>query len=394
MAMFAQNVTSVFTQEEQNTLRRLGAIAERHLEENDKRVVNAIAEALEILEKVLKNDASVEARAAAVKQFENDFRFSAEEAYEEFVVACFNTAQYDRGLEICAMMRAYDLVSEEDDVRADEAEFYGHLGEIAKAEAILFAMLGKDPQNIWNYIRLGDLYYFWQLLPEKQDLPRAEHWYYKAFDMELGAGTDDGIELCERLGDVCVERLCRSAEEKLFALFERLRIGGRQTFEALKDNVYLRGLESVIFQHIQGMLMQKAGDTERANEYLDILTNAYNLMPQRDLGDWSPFQMTECYTPGEHTARIMSEKFAAYQRKIEAGRITPFAGAEGAEAFSKFQYDFMQEIDAVTGWRRDKVVADEQKQIKKSIRKGTFVWMGFVKFRNIREISGIRHGRV
>lgn len=384
----------MFTQEEQNTLRRLGAIAEQHLEENDKRVVNAIGEAFGILEKVLKNNAAIEARVAAVKQFASNFGFSAEEAYEEFIIACFNTAQYDRGLEICAMMRAYDLILEEDNVRVDEAEFYGHLGETAKAESILFPLLGKNPQDIWSYIRLGDLYYLWQPLPEKQDLLRAEHWYYKAFDMELGVGTDDGIELCERLGDVCVERLRRFAEEKLFVLLERLRIGGRQTLEALKDAVYMVGPKSPLLQHIQGLLMQKSDNIKQANEYLDIFTNAYNLMPQHDFDDWSPFKMAECYAQGEHTPRIVSEKFAAYQRELEAGRIEPFTGVEGAEAFSKFQYDFMRGIDAVTGQKRDKVVAYEQKQIEKAIRKGTFVWMGFVKFRKIRDISETRRGRV
>lgn len=374
----------MFTQEQLLKLKTFGLIAKQHLYENDKRVVNCFQEAFEILEVQLIG--FVEEKNYILKHFKKTLGFGFPDAFNEFEIACYNTAQYERGLEICDLAEKFELIPQ-DDILSERAELYGHLGEFKKAEQILTQLLEKDPNDVWSYIKFGDLYYNSQVLPEKQDLRRAESFYYKAFDKGIGAETEDGLDLIERLGDVCVERLRRKAEKNLLELLEEYHIGRWLALEALKNNVNISGHDGVIFSHLQMEIFHKVKDHEKANIALQTLTNAYNLMPQEALDGLCPFQMAEYYRDGEHTSRIIAEKMLAYQKAVDKGSIPAPTGAEGAEAFSTFQENFMKGIDTVTGKQRTKVLDAEQKKVEKEIDSGEFLWMGFIKYRYIDDLS-------
>jgi tetratricopeptide (TPR) repeat protein len=353
-------------------LKALGKIAAAHLGSNDKRVANAIYEAFMILEAQF---------AVHFDKWEKEFGFSFGEAFDEFVMACLNTAQYHRGLEICALVEKFNLLSV-DGTAAEKAEFYGRLGEFKEAENILDRLLQQDPDDIWNYIHYGDLYSHWQMLPEEQDLLKAEKWFYRAFDKKLGLGTEEGEILIERLGEICIERLRRHAETKLLRILENAHIGGWMALEAMKQGIYIQGPDGIVLSHIQSELSEKASDIKQANEYLTVLMDAYNLMPQRALSELCPFQMAEYYSGGEHTQRIIHEKMDAYTKAIERNEVPTIMSAEGAEAFSRFQEEFMRGTDSLTGKKRGKLLEREQRAIEKSIKKGEFLWSGFLRYRD------------
>ena len=211
------------------------------------------------------------------------------------------------------------------------------MGEFKKAEQLLEKLIQEDPENVWHYIAHGDLYYFWQVLPEKQDLHRAESWYYKAFEQKLGANTEDGLDLLERLGDVCIERLKRHSQKKLLELLEFLHIGRWMVLDELKRTVYLSDSDSVVLNHLELEISKQSKNIEQANCNLGILMNAYNLMPQKDLNGLCPFQMAEYYYQGEHSPRIIQEKMEAMQQAVSLGQLTSPVKAESAEAFSSFK---------------------------------------------------------
>lgn len=385
----------MFTPEQANKISALGHIVRDHLNQNDKRVANGIQEALEMLAEQLASPVASPAdtlKKNSVGQFERLFGLDPEESIETFMLACYNTAQYDRALEICALAEKYELLPK-DEILEERAELYGHLGQLSKAEKILSDFWEQDPEDVWNYIRFGDLYWTWQVLPEKQNLQQAESWYYKALNKQVGAGTEDGVDLLERLGDVCVERLRRSSEKRLLEMLEQLHIGSWRTLGDLQRTVYLTGPDSVVFNHLQMEIfhkisgISKAKGIEKANECLRTLMNAYNLIPQRYLNELCPFQMSEYYSQGEHTSRIVAEKMQAFIEAMSAGQVQPPTGAEEAEGFSDFQEKFMQGRDGLTGKKRSEILAQEQKQIKKLIDKGEFIWTGFLKFRSINDLS-------
>lgn len=366
-------------------IRALGVIAKSHLYENDKRVANAIHEAFDVLNGGL--SASPQNVGVLIGQFERVFGFECVDAFNELMIACYNTAQYDRAIEVCDLMELRGLVSITD-LQKERAELLGHQGNIAASEKILREVLDADPNNVWNYINLGDLYYVWQVLPENQDLSRAESWYYKALDQGLG-NSADGAELAERLGDVCVERLRRKSEKQLLQLLEEEHMGHYQSLYELKSNVRVGGVNSVVLQHIQNLILHKVKSEEHVEQALDVLMGAYNLMPQDYLHGLCPFQMKEYYSDGEHSARILKDKMDAYIAAVEKREVPDLLGAEGSERFSHFQIEFMQGLDPVTGKQREKVVNAEYKRTKKQIESGNFVWMGFVKYRHVSDLSQV-----
>lgn len=380
---------AMFSPKKLSKLKTLGQITKAHMGDNDKRVANAVHEAFEIMEKEVR--VYPQRRDEILRHFKGAFGLAHNEAWEECIIACYNTAQYHRGLEFCRLAEKLNLLPD-DELEAERAQFYGHLGEFVKAEEALDHLLQRDPKNVWSYINYGDLYYLWQLLPEKQNLHKAEEWYYKAFDKDIGVGAEDGTVLIERLGDICVEKLRRTAEKKLLKMLVDLRIGGWRTLEKFKQGVYVSSSESVIFHHLQTEIFNKNQNLQKANKALAILTDAYNLMSQKYLNDYCPFEMAEYYGEGEHTERIIAEKMEAYTRALEQGRVPSLVGAEGAEAFSKFQEEFMQGVDAVTGKKRARALKDEQGIIQKQVDKGQFLWFGFVKYRGIDDLSVYRDG--
>jgi len=378
----------MFNSDDLSKLKTLGGITLSHLYNNNKRVANAIWSALEILQKQL--EANTQGKELLLKEFKKAFGMDFEDAFNEFAIACYNTAQYFRGMEACDLAEKFGLMSDREIIE-ERAQLYGYMGEFGKAEKILTKLIEEEPDNVWNYVSYGDLYYLWQVLPEKQDLQRAESWYYKAFDRALGAGTEEGEALVERLADVCVERLKRSSLKKLLELMESLHVGRWMALDELKRTVYITGADSVVFNHLQGEISNKAKDIGQANGYLHILMNAYNLMPQRDLNDLCPFQMAEYYSQGEHSSRIIREKMQAAVKAMELGSQFSPMNAEGAEAFSRFQMDFMEGADSLTGKKRRDVLAAESRKVEKQIKKGEFIWEGFVNFRGINDLSEINN---
>ena len=76
-------------------------------------------------------------------------------------------------------------------------------------------------------------------------------------------------------------------------------------------------------------------------------------------------------------------------KAMESGSQFSPVNAEWAEAFSKFQTDFMEGTDPLTGKKRHDVLAAESRKVEKQLKKGEFIWEGFVKFRGINDLSEI-----
>ena len=92
----------MFNNDDLVKLKTLGDIALNHLYKNDKRVANALWSALEILQKQL--EANIQEKQLLLKEFKKAFGMDFEDAFNRFAIACYNTAQYFRGLEACEMV--------------------------------------------------------------------------------------------------------------------------------------------------------------------------------------------------------------------------------------------------------------------------------------------------
>jgi len=369
-----------FNQKQQEILKQLGEIAEIYLYQNDKRVANSLHQALEILSAAVKQADSGEFKTI-LKEFERITKWDKSDLSEELLTACLNTSQADRGLEIIDMLITLGLYQEHD-LFNDKASFLAALGRQEEAEQMLKKLLADMPDNLWLYIGLGDIYFINTLLDEHQNLAKAETLYYQAYDQEIGKRNRETWEvLLERLGDVTIARLRREVEECLLELLEDYDIGTYRALEQFKKNIYISGHDSVIFQHLQMQIYHKINDINEANDALQILNQAYNFMPQKDLNDLSPFEMVEYMPKGKHELRIMDEMFKKFSDKMSQEDSDKEFGALGSQEFTDFQIEFIAQKDPETGKKRRTIIDKERAKTKKDYKSGKLIWEGFVKYR-------------
>jgi len=373
-----------FNADETNKLALLGIVASKNIQFNDKRVANALCEALDILKKKLSFEefSNITARRNIIKDFKRRIMFSEEELFDEATIALLNTGQYGRGLDVCDIFLHFEM-ADGDEIDVARAEFLCRMGKIKEAEQMLLKRLEKEPDDVWSYINLGDLYGIWPLQNEFCNLEKADYWYYKAYDRGLGnRETEDGRELIERLVFNCISRLRQKTENELLNVFEKLSIGSWKTVIQLKESIRMVGYDSPLFNHMQGALFNKTSSIDEANKYLQVLMDFYNLQPQERLDGLSPFEMVEYMPQGEYEIRIrneMTEDFMGTQKDVSPD--SP-AGAEFSDKFSEFQIRFMDQKDFVTGKKRRKVIDDERKKTAKKFERGELPWMGFLKYRS------------
>ncbi|MFH0830717.1 MAG: hypothetical protein V1895_01500 [Parcubacteria group bacterium] len=374
-----------------STLPLLGAIAIQALADgNSKRVANAFGEALEILRRQAK---SVQ---IAQKMAKSELGISLADAHEEFYLACLNTAQYERALQELDALEAVRFITPKDH-EVDRAELLTRSGQQHVAENLLQERLSKNMRDVATYIALGDIYYVWQLQDERQDHKRAEFWYYQAYDLGLAnivPGTkhktdnEDAEMLLERLGSVCIDRLRMYAQEKLLCLLARRHIGDWPTIYQLREQVYRTGYDSVLLNHLQNQIANPNENISQQNQDLQVLTNYYNLLPQKSLDDLSPFEMRAHLPPGEHTCRIKQQMLEEYMADQAANTDQEqLAGAEFSSAFSAFQDHFLKQDDPVTGHRRNKLIEREHKKAVRDFEYGKSHWLGFLRYRDSDELD-------
>ncbi len=372
-----------FSPEEAIKISLLGGIADENIHHNEKRVANAICELLEILANILNQNSSD--HALVTKEWRMYSEWKVEEAFAHCMNACLNTAQYERGIDLCELLEKSGALPVSE-TALDHIEFNARLGKFAEAEQLAKRLFGED--DIQRYLALGDIYYFFQIQKEKMDHSRAEEYYYQAYDRGLAdQQTEEGEMLFERLGGCCMDRLRILAEKELIRSLERYQIGGWQTVTQLRSNVYAAGPDAPLFQHLQSAALSriKNHNHDEANAYLAVLSQAYSFMPQRELEGSCSFEMVECYeqeAPDHH--RLQAEMFEAYQKELALGKVANVAeGALGAVAFAQFQEIFYREIDPVTGQKRSAVLKKCAKKVDKVMHDGVFLWRGFTKFRSV-----------
>ncbi|MFH1426968.1 MAG: hypothetical protein ABIG60_00335 [Patescibacteria group bacterium] len=369
-----------FNQEQKDILKQLGEIAQIYLYQNEKRVTNALHQALEILSIVFK-EAELNRREAILEEFEEFTEWDRFDLFEELLVACLNTSQSERGLEIIDLLISLGLYQELD-IFEDKASFLSALGRQEEAEQMLKGLLADMPDNLWLYISLGDIYFINTPLEEHQDFAKAEAWYYQAYDREIGKKDREAWEvLLERLGSVTIARLRREIEERLLGLLEKYNIGTYRALEQLKQNIYISSNDSFIFQHLQMKILHKIEKLEEANKALQLLNDAYNLMPQKALDGLSPFEMVEYMPKGEQELRIMDEMFVEFDKKKERECSGKEFGALGSQEFTDFQIGFMKQNDPATNKKRRVIVDKERKKTQKDYESGKIIWVGFEKYR-------------
>lgn len=371
---------SSFSTDEAQHLAQWGFIAFKHQDDNDKRIANALHEALEMLAKHHRS-ASLADQKRMTKEWESLVGMRLNESIGMVIDACLNTGQYDRGLALCDIL-VKDALLSPNECRAERAEFYTRRGETEKAEQMLLEALHENENDVWSYIHLGDIYSLWQIQDEYQNLDKAEAWYYCGYDHGLGDTTDEGGQvLLERLGDVCIDRLRRASEQRLLGYMAQYRIGGWHTLVQLRQQVYLVGLNSVLFNHLTHRIHETGASIEKMNEALQIFTDAYNLMPQRHLDGLSPFEMIAFMPRSPTEERIQAEMMASVEEQLHTMSEADMRGGQWSEAFSQFQSNFLRGKDPITGKIRRKAIDAERKKTRRDYENGKLIWMGFLDYR-------------
>lgn len=371
-----------FNQKEQGLIQQLGEVAYLNLNLNDKRVVNSVYQLLDVFASACRRNNQDKFSGIRI-EFESIVEWDLEDLFSELLTACLNTSQAERGLKAIDLAVSLGLYQEHD-LFNDKSAFMCLLNRQEEAEKMLKELLEDDPNNLWLYIGLGDIYFINTLIDESQDLVKAEYWYYQAYDREIGMDDQESWEvLLERLGDAAIKRLKNESEKRLLELLIKHKIGTYKTIAQLKNNVYISSYDSVILQHLQMQAYQKIKELEEANDALQIINDAYNLMPQKNLDGLSPFETNEYMPKGKHELRIVDEMIAEFFKNIshEEGKEEE-AGVLGSQEFSDFQIKFFEQKDPLTNKKRRTLIDNERKKTKRDYEGGKLIWGGFTKYRN------------
>lgn len=383
-----KSTNTLLTEEQTEALSFAIDIAQAHEGENDRRAVSAYCNAFDLLVSLLRETKLKTERTAVLKEFKGITGLKAVDLIENLYCPCLNTAQYARYLDV--LDRAIELrLIDESEFVSDRVEILVCLGNVRGAEELGRQQLESKPDDILSYVLLGDIYYFFERLNERQDLKKAESWYYQAYD-KFGWSeqhNEDWEMLVERLTDITIQKLRRSAYRRLLELLQARDIGSFETLHQLIRAVWIVGYDSPILAHMQDGLIcsfrEKGKDLDKVNHALKVFQDAYNLMPQKGLEDGnSPFEMSIMYPQGPYAHRILKEKNQAMLDYMESLSPGHQMLAEDFERISEIQEDFMQEKDLETGKRRSKLLEDEQKEIQHRVDNGEMFWTGFTEFRN------------
>src|SRR3989338_4264403 len=117
------NKNSIFSKEDAASLVELSGIAISHFYDNSKRVVNSLYEILMIVKPYFLEPHLEKEKRKILQVFKQVTSENLNDLMEELIVACLNTAQYDRGLEVLNMLVEIG-VKNDDDVTDDKAELH------------------------------------------------------------------------------------------------------------------------------------------------------------------------------------------------------------------------------------------------------------------------------
>jgi hypothetical protein len=369
----------LFSAEQIKKIKELKLITKSNLYNNDKIVIDASLRMLNIFIEVI-NSLSEDKLAKLKDEFLqitnwDDLGFS-----DELLIACHNSVQNERGLEIIEILISLGLNNFRNTAE-DKAIFLNALGQTEEAEKILVELLATEANNIWLYIKLGDLYCLDTVLDEHRNFEKAEAWYYKAYDNNIGKeDLKDWQVLLERLGSVTIERLRSESEKDLLACLKRNNIGTLETLYQLKEHVARLGYNSLILKYLESLLL-KNENFEDAKRDLETLNNAYNLMTQSGLDNLSPFEMSKFFPAGENELRIKEETLSFITEHNDYNFTEKEPLAFISQQFLEAQIKFLAQKDEKTGKIRRKLIDKERAQTKKDYENGKFIWMGFVDYR-------------
>ncbi|HCU31214.1 TPA: hypothetical protein DIC21_00530, partial [Candidatus Uhrbacteria bacterium] len=381
--MKKEKTPNFFSLEQMKILLELVCVVLRNEDINSTRSANAYSEMLRIFFDVLKTTSLDQERKKIKKAFEDLVFTDFSEILSDFSLACLNTAQYKNFLDLLNEAVTLGVTKEEDWLQECAESFVG-LGRTKEAEELVADYSLTRPSEFWPYIILGDIFYFYQIQNTKQDFKKAEEWYYYAYDRGISKDNeDDWHVLLERLGSVCIDRLRRSAYDRLLKMFQDNKIGDWRLLSQWKEVVYCAGAENPLHQQIIQAIGLSSEGIADANERLKVLQDAYNLSPQKRLDDFSPFEMEINCPKGELELRFREEMFNGFleQHKVDA-QSKKEVDSRFFQDFSDFQVTFMNQKDPIIGKKRIVLVNKERKKTKKLFDDGRLIWTGFEVFRN------------
>lgn len=363
-------------------LERLGREAETAVaRDDDAAVFGALGTALEMAAAALGRRGTKGRSVLDVFQKRTGFQLG--DAVHEFVTTCLNTERFAAALRLLERLTAAGWEGDTFAL-ADRAELLTRLGRGEEAERLLLVALdslaGRGSGEIAKiYLALGDVHYHWQDVEERRDLKLAEAWFYRAFDEGLAKGGDDtSRDVLEHLGDICLDRLRAESEDRLLVLLKEEGLGWR-TLAGLREAVWQDGAASPFLRRLARQIESEGVSSASKENRLRILFSAYEHMPQDGLEGYSAFERAELMPPGRHESRIMHELANAYMS--HSGEACLDAGLLLAEDLPRFQQDFLNQLDPMTGRRRGTVVAEERGEMRRRHEEGAQPWLGFVRYR-------------
>ena len=367
-----------FARQEARLLERLGRDAEGAVTRNDDfAVFEALRQALAI---AVQADGRRPEKSQAVTRaaFERYTNFRLTDAVHEFVTSCLNLERYGAALEMMRHLTAVGLIENDADALRDRAELLARVGRGEEAERLLLEAVAERTDETGFYTALADIHYHWQETEEERDFRQAEDWLYQAFDLGLSKSGDEAArDLLEHLGDVCLDRLRRQAENELLILLKVEGLGWR-TLAELRDNVWQDGPSCRLLRHLAELFSANVSGEERERR-LRVLFAAYEHLPQESLGGYSAFERTELVPPGRHESRVMQELVEAFAQSRGDNRLE--ATVLISEEFHSFQRRFMDQLDGQTGRRRAALVAEERSEIRRRFEDDDRPWLGFLRYR-------------
>ncbi len=368
-----------FSVKEAVIIERLGQEAVGAVNRNDDvRVFSSLSEALSLFaNRHLRGPKRLNSSIA------DDFRvlsgFTPDQACRELVASGLNLERYSETLGVLSeLVRSRSVPS--DEITVDAAELLTRLGRTEESERLLLAAHDRHPRDVKVMLALGDMHYHWQEQDENRDYTRAEAWFYKAYELGLATlANEDGRELVEHLGEICIDRMRFEAEEAMVEMLTKTKLGSWRTVADLRDSVWSDGASSRLFRQLSRSLVSDSPLAKDRDDRLRKLFRLYEHLPQESLGGYSVFERSELMPPGRQEMRIMSEVTEAYVASTGSGQVS--SSLLLSDDFFRFQRSYMDGIDPSNGRRRSAVVSEERAETRRRHEESEHPWLGFLKYR-------------
>lgn len=85
----------------------------------------------------------------------------------------------------------------------------------------------------------------------------------------------------------------KSIKQQIEELIKELHLESDISFKVVKDIVWNEVEGNKEFQYLIGIFVKKAPNFERANEVVQIVSEAWNTLPHKSLGGLSPVKMLQ-----------------------------------------------------------------------------------------------------